>query len=76
MNRRKARELALQHLFQSEFKVKGEQFLPLYILQQGEKMDGEKGFANELVHGALSHAEEIDSIILLCLRQKFEAFQA
>jgi N utilization substance protein B len=64
MNRRKAREFALQQLFQSEFKGEDEQFPFSDTMQSGGKVDeGEKGFTDELVRGTLGHAEEIDSII-------------
>ncbi len=64
MNRRKAREFALQMLFQSEFagKEKGatypEDFLPL-----AREKEGMKKFVQELVTGSIRNMEEINRVI-------------
>ncbi len=64
MNRRKAREYALQMLFQSEFAGKEEgvtcpeDFLPL-----AKEKEGMKKFVQELVAGSLRNIEEINRVI-------------
>ena len=65
MNRRKAREYALQQLFQSEFSLEGEKLPGPYndVRPAEEVGKGEKGFGDELVSGTLNHVEEIDNVI-------------
>ncbi|HSB30291.1 MAG TPA: transcription antitermination factor NusB [Candidatus Sulfobium mesophilum] len=64
MNRRKAREYALQMLFQSEFAGKEkvitfhEDFLPT-----AKEKEGMKNFVEELVTGTIRNIEEIDLVI-------------
>ena len=64
MNRRKAREYALQMLFQHEFA--GDQKEPELIeeLNSVGKTDKvSRDFARELVSGTLGHLEEIDGVL-------------
>jgi N utilization substance protein B len=64
MNRRDAREMALQMLFQHEFTGERSNFPAFEELKTSEKDQREiKGFADELFNGALMHLEEIDSLI-------------
>ncbi|MHB8882898.1 MAG: transcription antitermination factor NusB [Thermodesulfovibrionales bacterium] len=64
MNRRKAREFALQQLFQSEYAEGDEWSQDPAVLQPGVKVEeGVRLFADELVKGTLGHAQEIDRII-------------
>ena len=64
MNRRKAREYALQMLFQSEFAGREkvitfhEDFLPA-----AKEKEGMKNFVEELVTGTIRNIEEIDLVI-------------
>lgn len=66
MNRRKAREYALQMLFQAEFAGKGRQ-VPLpddfWSGKDREESDDLKGFANELARGTVENLGEIDRVI-------------
>jgi transcription antitermination factor NusB len=64
MNRRKAREYALQALFQREFTGSGQDFFPDDgpLLSQGEKKETEK-FAEALVQGTVANLQEIDRVI-------------
>jgi transcription antitermination protein NusB len=64
MNRRKAREYALQALFQREFGGSQSELLPVEKLSgnDSEKSETEE-FANELVRGTISHLEEIDGVL-------------
>jgi len=64
MNRRKAREYALQILFQSEFagKEKGVTF-PDDFLPDSKVKGQMKRFAEELAGGAIQNIEEIDGIV-------------
>ena len=64
MNRRKAREYALQMLFQHEFagEQSGMEFTEDH--KPGKKTDADlKKFARELVTGTLGHLEEIDGMV-------------
>lgn len=64
MNRRKAREYALQMLFQHDFA--GDRGGPAFTEDQWIDIklnDDLKKFSRELVSGALKHLEEIDNII-------------
>jgi N utilization substance protein B len=64
MNRRKAREYALQMLFQHEFagEQSGMEFTEAH--KAGKKTDADlKKFARELVTGTLGHLEEIDGMV-------------
>jgi N utilization substance protein B len=64
MNRRKAREYALQMLFQHEFagEQPGMEFTEDH--KPGKKPNGDlKKFARELVTGTLGHLEEIDGMV-------------
>ena len=64
MNRRKAREYALQMLFQSEFAGKGRELtLPEELLPDKKENSETIQFADELVRGTLRHLEEIDGVI-------------
>ena len=64
MNRRKAREYALQMLFQSEFGGKDEQLIsPDDIVPDKKEKEGTKKFAEEIVRGTLGHIAEIDGVI-------------
>jgi|MudIll2142460700_1097286.scaffolds.fasta_scaffold328790_2 N utilization substance protein B len=64
MNRRKARELALQMLFQYEFTGHRSDFRAIEDLDPAKKEHKEiKQFSEELVNGTLTHLEEIDSRI-------------
>lgn len=64
MNRRKAREHALQALFQREFGGAQSKLLAVEELpgDSTEKSETEK-FADELVRGTIGHLEEIDSVL-------------
>jgi N utilization substance protein B len=64
MNRRKAREYALQALFQHEF-AGDRSLLELAEERSPDKKSDEafKKFAEELVNGTLNHLEEIDRIL-------------
>ncbi|MEJ2695651.1 MAG: transcription antitermination factor NusB [Candidatus Sulfobium sp.] len=64
MNRRKAREYALQMLFQHEFSGHKKGQKPPEDFWAGSEESGEAGrFAERLVRGALEHIEEIDGAI-------------
>jgi len=64
MNRRKARELALQMLFQYEFTGHRSDFRAIEDLDPAKKEHKDiKQFSEELVNGTLSHLEEIDNRI-------------
>jgi N utilization substance protein B len=66
MNRRKAREYALQILFQAEFAGKGCQVLPpddFWSDKDQKERDDLKGFANELARGTMENIGEIDRVI-------------
>lgn len=61
MNRRKARELSLQMLFQYEFTGERTNFKALEDLDPAKKDDAEiRKFSVELVEGTLAHLDEID----------------
>lgn len=60
--RRKARELALQMLFQVEFQPHRETLLKIFW-QEHEALQPVKDFANLLVNGVLQHLSEIDLLI-------------
>lgn len=64
MNRRKAREYALQALFQHEF-AGDRSLMELVDEQSPDKKSDEalRKFAGELVHGTLKHLEEIDLVL-------------
>jgi N utilization substance protein B len=64
MNRRRARECALQMLFQSEFagKEQGITF-PEDFLPDAKEKEGMKQFVEELVTGTIRNREEIDGVI-------------
>ncbi|MFI5294108.1 MAG: transcription antitermination factor NusB [Thermodesulfovibrionales bacterium] len=64
MNRRKARECALQMLFQSEFagKEKGVTF-PEDFLPGAKEKEGMKRFVEELVTGTIRNIAEIDKVM-------------
>ena len=64
MNRRKARELALQMLFQHEFTGQRSDFRAVEDLDPAKKEHLDiRQFSEELVNGTLAHLEEIDSRI-------------
>jgi len=64
MNRRKAREIALQMLFQFEFTGRRSDFRAIEDLDPSKKEHQEiRQFSEELVNGALTHLEEIDGRI-------------
>jgi N utilization substance protein B len=64
MNRRKARELALQMLFQYEFTGLRSDFRAIEDLDPAKKEHKDiKQFSEELVNGTLTHLEEIDGRI-------------
>ena len=64
MNRRKARELALQMLFQYEFTGHRSDFRAIEDLDPAKKEHKDiKQFSEELVNGTLTHLEEIDNRI-------------
>lgn len=64
MKRRKAREFALQILFQGDFKDEKIDRKDLEEFWSDKKVDGNiKEFAEELVRGTLSKLDEIDRII-------------
>ncbi len=64
MNRRKAREFALQMLFQHEFTGQRTDFRAAEDLDPARKEHREiRQFSEELVTGTLNHLEEIDSMI-------------
>ncbi|MBI5640558.1 MAG: transcription antitermination factor NusB [Nitrospirae bacterium] len=64
MNRRKAREYALQMLFQHEYTVEGQDFIPPDDALPDKKDKAvTKEFAEELVKGTRRHIEEIDRVI-------------
>ncbi len=64
MNRRKAREYALQALFQREFAGTHSDLLPVEAppADSSEKKETQK-FADELVRGTTGHIEQIDGVI-------------
>ncbi len=64
MNRRKAREYALQALFQREF-AGGQSGLPPVDKLPGDSAEGKETerFAEELVQGTIGHLEEIDEVL-------------
>ncbi len=68
MKRRKAREYALQILFQSEY-IDGEPDITQFWKDQGDeiKLDEKKDFTNMLVRGAYSHRQDIDEQIEGCM---------
>jgi N utilization substance protein B len=59
MNRRTAREKALQALFQLDVNEQEPRDAVLHVLEEEET----NGFLEELVFGTTTHREEIDSII-------------
>lgn len=62
--RRKARELALQMLFQSEMgKQSLEQVRKTFWTERGTTDDDSRGFADDLFRVALERQEEIDALI-------------
>ena len=64
MNRRKARELALQMLFQHEFTGQRSDFRAVEDLDPAKKEHLDiRQFSEELVNGTLAHLEEIDDRI-------------
>lgn len=64
MNRRKAREYALQMLFQYEFTGNKKEFISLDDFRPDKKEGkGLKKFADELVKGTLENLDEIDRLI-------------
>jgi len=64
MNRRKAREYALQMLFQSEFAGKDrEETVPEDVGAGKNDKEELKHFATEIYRGTLKHLEEIDRVI-------------
>lgn len=64
MNRRKAREYALQMLFQSEFAGKDrEETVPEDAGAGKDDKEELKHFATEIYRGTLKHLEEIDRVI-------------
>ncbi len=64
MNRRKAREYALQMLFQSEFTGKEKEIAyPEDFLPQAKEKEGMKKFVEELVTGTIRNIAEIDKVI-------------
>lgn len=64
MKRRKAREFALQILFQGDFKDEKIDHKDLEEFWSDKKVDGNiKEFTEELVRGTLSKLDEIDRII-------------
>lgn len=64
MKRRKARELALQVLFQHEFTGANSDDVPHETrAAAGADIDELKGFARELIKGTIGHLEEIDRVI-------------
>ncbi len=64
MNRRKAREYALQALFQREFAGAQSELLKVERLSADSSEKGEtEKFADELVRGTIGHLEEIDRVL-------------
>jgi N utilization substance protein B len=64
MNRRKAREFALQMLFQSEFAGKGKGITyPEDFLPSAKEKEGMKKFVEDLVMGTIRNIGEIDRVI-------------
>lgn len=66
MNRRKAREYALQILFQAEFAGTGREVLPPDDFWSGKdrkEKDELKEFADDLVKGTMENIKEIDRVI-------------
>lgn len=64
MNRRKAREYALQMLFQYEFTGNKKEFIPPDDFRPDKKeTKGLKKFADELIKGTLENLDEIDRVI-------------
>lgn len=66
MNRRKAREYALQILFQAEFAGTGREVLPPDDFWSGKdrkEKDDLKEFADDLVKGTMENIKEIDRVI-------------
>ncbi len=64
MNRRKAREYALQMLFQSEFSgADGQRKVPEGIGPGKDDKEETTRFAMDICRGTLNHLEEIDGVI-------------
>jgi N utilization substance protein B len=63
MNRRKARECALQILFQKEFTGDREFMPPDNFWPDRKDKEDLVSFAEELVRGTIEHLEEIDRVI-------------
>lgn len=64
MNRRRAREYALQMLFQSEFAGNDQEFIPFDdLLNDKKEKKGLKKFGEELFKGTMENIEEIDRTI-------------
>lgn len=64
MSRRKAREIALQSLFQMDYNATGpEQALATAFEEAGEVTEGTRTYAQAVVMGTRDHLTEVDKII-------------
>lgn len=64
MSRRKAREMALQTLFQLDYNHIGkEEALQMVFSERQDVSDSAKAYAEEIVNGTKNYLEEIDKII-------------
>ena len=62
-DRRKARELALQMLFQDEFNREATQEVPL-PLTSSSRQTSQHDFARQIIEGTRKHRSEIDALIV------------
>lgn len=64
MSRRKAREVALQALFQLDFNKMGQNEAIDAALEESDRLsDGARAYVTEIVEGTRAHIEEIDAFI-------------
>lgn len=64
MSRRKAREVALQSLFQLDFNVMEESIAIDAVMEESDRLSGNaKAYAEKIVEGVRAHLAEIDVII-------------
>lgn len=64
MSRRKARELALQTLFQLDYNsTETEQALAVVLEESGEVTDSTRNYAQSIIQGTRQHLSEVDKII-------------
>lgn len=64
MSRRKAREMALQALFQLDFNaIEQDEALKSVFAERGEQSEKAQNYAEELVQGTIANLKEIDDTI-------------